>query len=132
MKDIYFKMEYGIFDLVSCVFVIWILNPMSHEYYNPIYICLIAVIWVLFACMDDQNSFAKAICNRVFLSSLIYPIVMILYALLGEREFGKSCLGVPLLVLFYMYFYYRHDKKDKVLCHAGAIYIFIISVYNTE
>ena len=131
MKDIYFKVEYGIFDLVSCVFVIWILNPMSHEYYNPICICLISLVWMLFAYMSNKKCFTKALCSRIFFCSLIYPIVMNIYALLGHSRFEKSSLGIPILVLFYMYFYYRKDvRKNRLIYYVGIFYILSISIYT--
>ncbi len=96
-------------DLVSIFLVLWILNPMTHDYMNPLFVVVIAAVWFLFAYLANRSAMKKAMRSKAFLISWIYPCFMVLYVAVGHARLEKSSLGAPLIVLFYMYCYYKND-----------------------
>ncbi len=131
MNRIRVKMNCSMQELVSCIFIIWICNPISHEYYHPIYIFAIAVIWGIFAYGESKSSMGKALGSKIFWASLIYPIIIFLYTAAGHAQFEKSSLGVPFLVLFYMYFWNKGNlRQEKMIFCTAMLYILMISIYT--
>ncbi len=131
MKSIYRKADIGINKLLSYVFVIWVLNPMTHNYCNPQYLMLIVTLWFITAYLEGDMAMGRAICNSTFAISCIYPLVLIVYAVFGHTQFEKSSLEVPLIVIFYMYCHYRQNTEmNRSICRISITYIVLMIIYT--
>ena len=131
MKSIYRKADIGINKLLSYIFVIWVLNPMTHNYCNPQYLMLIVTLWFITAYLEGDMAMGRAICNSTFAISCIYPLVLIVYAVFGHTQFEKSSLEVPLIVIFYMYCHYRQNTEmNRSICRISITYIVLMIIYT--
>lgn len=118
-------------DLTSCMLVLWILNPMSHDYFSPIYVIIFAVTWCITANAENRKAMAKALGSKCFVVSWIYPIFMISYYVAGHAKLEKSSIGLPLIVLFYMYCYYRKDvRRNRLIVQVTMVYIVLMVTYT--
>jgi O-antigen ligase len=131
MRTIGIKTKLKLNDIVSCILVLWILNPMSHDYISPIYVGMIAAIWYVTASSESRRVMSRALSSKAFLASLVYPLFMVAYVLAGHARFEKSSLGVPLIVAFYMYTYYRNSiRTDRLVIYGSILFIVLMSFYT--
>ncbi len=126
MRKIRIRSKISVNEIISCIFVLWVLNPITHEYLNPVYVIAIAAIWYVTASSQNKSAMGKALNSKVFILSWVYPLFMLVYVIARHAKLEKSSFGMPLIVLFYMYCYYRNNKKDSKLILKSSIFFFIL------
>lgn len=131
IKKIRIRSKISVQEAVSCVFVLWLLNPITHDYLSPAYVIVIAAMWYFTVNSQNKSAMGKALNSKAFIFAWFYPLFMLIYVAAGHAKLEKSSIGMPLIVLFYMYCYYRNNKKDDSLILKSSIFYFILMASYT-
>ena len=96
--------------IAGCI-MLWILNPMSYGFYNPLFLVGMVCIWFFIAFVAEEKILIKSIKNKAFLVAWGYPLVLLLYAIIGHCQFEKNSVIVPFIMLIFLYYVSREDKR---------------------
>ena len=116
-------------EIFAIVFLFLVYNPVSYARINPLVVMSAGIMWLFSAFKTNPKAVARSVNDKIFIVSLLFPLILLVLSLRSDVQFEKRCLMEPIFVLFFLFYVKAENRKAMIIITDFLIgYIIIISL----
>lgn len=123
---------YGFDELLLLILLFLIINPVSYSRISPFILIGLSIVWLLFANIVSPQSFSRSVTNKLFVATMVYPFLLLLYSLRSNVLFEMKSFMECVIIFIFLYCINRknHNTIEKVQKFV-FFYLIVIAAYTS-